>query len=66
VRGAKPGPPRSPLRASPRHKHPLAQTLRARQRLSIAAAPVSAHARRGQSDSKLSAPPPNVARPSAR
>jgi hypothetical protein len=66
VRGAKPGPPRSPLRASPRRKHPLARTLRARQRLGVAAAPVSAHARRGQSDGKLSAPPPNAVRPSVR
>jgi hypothetical protein len=53
VRGAKPGPPRSPQRESPRRKCPLARTLRARQRLGVGAAPVSAHDRRGQNDGKL-------------
>jgi hypothetical protein len=32
VRGARPGPPRSPLRAPPRRRRPLAQMLRARRR----------------------------------
>jgi hypothetical protein len=37
--------------------------LRARQRLGVAAAPVSAHARRGQSDGKMNVPPPNEGAP---
>jgi hypothetical protein len=66
VRGAKPGPLRSPLRASPRRRHPQARMLQARQRHGVAAAPVSVHARRGRSGGKLNAPPPNAAHPSAR
>jgi hypothetical protein len=65
MRGAKLGPPRSPLHASPRHQRPPARMLRAHRRDGAAAAPVSARARRGQSDGMLSASPHNEARPSA-
>jgi hypothetical protein len=65
VRGARPGLPRSPLRAPPRRRHPQARMLRARQRHGVAAAPVSVHTRRGRSDDKLNAPPLNTAHPSA-
>jgi hypothetical protein len=65
MRGAQPGPPRPPLRASPRRKRPLARTLRVRQHHGVTAAPVRAHARRGRNGGKLNAPLPNVARPSA-
>jgi hypothetical protein len=66
VRGARPGPLRSPLRAPPWRRRPPAQTLRARRRHHAAAAPASVHARRGPSDGKPGAPPLNTARPSAR
>jgi hypothetical protein len=63
VRGAKVGPPRSPLHASPRRQRPPARTLRAHRRHGAAAVPASARARRGQSDGMLSASPHNEARP---
>jgi hypothetical protein len=65
VCGAKPGSSRSLLRASPRRKRPLARTPRVRQCHGVAAALVSAHARRGRSGGKLNTAPPNAARPSA-
>jgi hypothetical protein len=66
VRGARPGPPRSPLRALPRRRHLQARMLRARRRHGVAAAPASVLDRRGPSGGKLNAPPLNVAHPSAR
>jgi hypothetical protein len=66
VRGAKLGPPRSPLHASPRRQRPPARTLRAHRRHDATAVPASAHARRGRSDDMLNASPHNEAHPSAR
>jgi hypothetical protein len=65
VRGARPGPLRSPLHAPSRRRRPPAQMLRARQHHDVAAAPASIRARRDPSGSKLNAPPLNTAHPSA-
>jgi hypothetical protein len=65
VRGAKPGPSWSPPRASPRHQHPPARTLRVPRRHDAAVAPASARDRLGRSIDMLRASPHNATRPPA-
>jgi hypothetical protein len=66
VRGARPGPARSPLRVPPQRRRPPARMPRARQCHDAVAPPASVHTRCGPSGGKPNAPPLNATRPSAR